>query len=202
MRTPTGWPSNRRLRKEAEHRHRSDPASCGSGEPWTKEISRDDTSPTSAATFCHMPARTQGGRHPVGRHPPHGRGRGLQWRRRQRWRRDSAAPTSPPGCAEATALEESVTALTEVSPVNDGLDALKSAVTEVQTDLDATLSAVSSELKPSVDQVEASFDDLRSILEGISDADGLGAAATEVGAGLSQVGRALTGLSDAIDQDC
>lgn len=114
----------------------------------------------------------------------------------------SAAPTSPPGCAEATALKQSVTALTEVSPVNDGLDALKSAATEVQTDLDATLSAVSSELQPSVDQVKTSFDDLRSILEGISDADGLGAAATEVGAGLSQVGRALTGLSDSIDQDC
>ena len=79
----------------------------------------------------------------------------------------SAAPT---GCTEAAALKDSVTALTEVSPVNDGLDALKSAATEVKTDLDATVSAVSSELQPSVDEVKSSFDDLQSTLGGISDA--------------------------------
>ena len=109
---------------------------------------------------------------------------------------------APAGCAEAAALKDSVTALTEVSPVNDGLDALKSAATEVQTDLDATVSAVSSELQPSVDEVKSSFDDLQSTLGGISDAASLGAAATEVGTELTQLGTALTGLSTAIDQDC
>ena len=49
---------------------------------------------------------------------------------------------APAGCAEAAALKDSATALTEVSPVNDGLDALKSAAAEVKTDLDATVSAV------------------------------------------------------------
>ena len=63
----------------------------------------------------------------------------------------SAAPT---GCSEAAALKDSVTALTQVSPVNDGLDALKSAAADVKTDLDATVSAVSSELQPSVDEVK------------------------------------------------
>jgi hypothetical protein len=111
----------------------------------------------------------------------------------------SAAPT---GCSEAAALKDSVTALTQVSPVNDGLDALKSAAADVKTDLDATVSAVSSELQPSVDQVKSSFDDLESTLGGISDAASLGAAATEVGTELTQLGTALTGLSSAIDQDC
>ena len=59
------------------------------------------------------------------------------------------------GCAEAAALKDSVTALTEVSPVDDGLDALKSAAADVKTDLDATVSAVSSELQPSVDEVKS-----------------------------------------------
>ena len=111
----------------------------------------------------------------------------------------SAAPT---GCTEAAALKDSVTALTEVSPVDDGLDALKGAAADVKTDLDATVSAVSSELQPSVDEVKKSFDELQSTLNGISDAASLGAAATEVGTQLTQLGTALTGLSTAIDQDC
>lgn len=111
----------------------------------------------------------------------------------------SAAPT---GCTEAAALKDSVTALTEVSPVNDGLDALKGAAADVKTDLDATVSAVSSELQPSVDEVKSSFDDLESTLGGISDASSLGAAATEIGTELTQLGTALTGLSTALDQDC
>ena len=88
-----------------------------------------------------------------------------------------------------------------MNPVNDGLDALKSAAAEVKTDLDATVSAVSSELQPSVDEVKSSFDDLQSTLGSISDAGSLGAAATEIGTELTQLGTALTGLSTAIDQD-
>ena len=109
---------------------------------------------------------------------------------------------APAGCAEAAALKDSVTSLTEVSPVNDGLDALKAAAADVKTDLDATVSAVSSELQLSVDEVKSAFDDLESTLGGISDAGSLGAAATEVGTELTQLGTALTGLSAAIDQDC
>jgi len=111
----------------------------------------------------------------------------------------SAAPT---GCSEAASLKESVTTLTGVNPVDDGLDALKGAAADVKTDLDATVSAVSSELQPSVDEVKSAFDDLESTLGGITDAASLGAAATEVGTELTQLGTALTGLSSTIDQDC
>ena len=114
----------------------------------------------------------------------------------------ASSAAAPPGCAEAASLKDSATALTEISPVDDGLDALKSAAADVKTDLDATVSAVSSELQPSVDEVKSAFDDLESTLGGISDAASLGAAATEVGTQLTQLGTALTGLSTAIDQDC
>lgn len=114
----------------------------------------------------------------------------------------ASSAAAPPGCAEAASLKDSVTTLTEVNPVDDGLDALKGAAADVMTDLDATVSAVSSELQPSVDEVKSAFDDLESTLGGISDAASLGSAATEVGKELTQLGTALTGLSSAIDQDC
>jgi len=121
---------------------------------------------------------------------------------------DGDSGTSPPtstaasGCSEAAALEDSLRALTNVDPLNDGLDALNSAAAEVKTDLDATASAVSAGLEPAVDQVETAFDDLETTLEGITDAGGLGAAASEVGSALSRLGTALTGLSDEIAKDC
>lgn len=114
----------------------------------------------------------------------------------------ASSAAAPPGCAEAASLKDSLTALTEINPVDDGLDALKGAAADVKTDLDATVSAVSSELQPSVDEVKSSFADLESTLGGISDAASLGAAATEVGTELTKLGTALTGLSTAIDQDC
>ena len=72
----------------------------------------------------------------------------------------------------------------------------------MKTDLDAAVSAVSSELQPSVDEVKSAFGDLEATPGGISNADSLGAAATKVRTELSQLGTALTGLSSAIDQDC
>ncbi|MGB7806985.1 MAG: hypothetical protein WBM72_15435 [Actinomycetota bacterium] len=114
----------------------------------------------------------------------------------------ASSAAAPPGCAEAASLKDSVATLTEISPVDDGLDALKGATADVKTDLDATVSAVSSELQPSVDEVKSAFDDLESTLGGISDTASLGAAATEIGTELTQLGTALTGLSTAIDQDC
>ncbi len=115
---------------------------------------------------------------------------------------EARVPPPPPGCAEAASLKASVTTLTKVEPLNDGLDALKAAAADVKTDLDATVSAVSSELQPSVDEVKTAFGELESTLGGISDAGSLGAAATRIGTELTQLGTALTGLSTAIDQDC
>lgn len=106
------------------------------------------------------------------------------------------------GCEEVNALKDSLTSLMQIEPVADGVDALKSASTEVKTDLEAAASAVSSELQPSVDEVQAAFDELESTLEGISSSGGLGAAATEVGNELTQLGSALTDLSTEISDRC
>ena len=114
---------------------------------------------------------------------------------------DSPSPANP-GCDEVHALQDSLTALTQVDPVSDGTDALKAAATQVGTDLDAAASAVSSELKPAVDQVKTAFDGLESALAGVSSGGGLGAAATAVGTSLTQLGTALTGLTTEIGQVC
>ena len=114
----------------------------------------------------------------------------------------TAASPAASGCDEVNALEDSLTALTQVDPVSDGTDALQSAVTEVRTDLDAAASAVASELQPAVDDVSTAFGDLETALEGVTSEDGLGAAATEVGNALSELGTALTGLSSEITETC
>ena len=115
---------------------------------------------------------------------------------------DTPSSSAASGCAEAAALKESLTALTNVDPVNDGLDALKSAATNVKTELDATVSAVSSELQPAVDQVKMAFDDLETTLNGISSAGGLGAAATEDRHIPLAVGHRADRLVDEITEDC
>jgi hypothetical protein len=106
------------------------------------------------------------------------------------------------GCDEVHALQDSLTALTQVDPASDGIDALKTAATQVGTDLDAAVSAVSSELKPSVDEVKTAFDGLETTLAGVSSAGGLGEAATAIGTSLTQLGTALNGLTTEVDQIC
>ena len=100
------------------------------------------------------------------------------------------------------ALKASLTALTQVEPVSDGTDALRSAATDVRTDLDAAASAVAADLQPAVDQVSTALGDLESALEGVSSDGGLGAAATDVGNALTELGSGLTALSSEIDQTC
>ena len=115
---------------------------------------------------------------------------------------DEGDTTAASGCEEVNALEDSLTTLTQIEPVNDGMDALESAAAEVKTDLEAAASAVSSDLEPSVDEVQSSFDELETTLEGISSEGGLGAAATEVGNALTELGRALQDLSAEIGEGC
>ena len=116
---------------------------------------------------------------------------------------DGGSPTAETsGCDEVNELEDSLTSLTEVDLVGGGTDALQSAVSDVSTDLDAAVSAVGAELEPAVDEVRTAFGDLESALEGISSADGLGAAATEIGDALAGLGTALTGLTSEISETC
>ena len=105
-------------------------------------------------------------------------------------------------CEEVNALKDSLTTLTQIEPVDDGMDALESATAEVKTDLEAAASAVASDLQPSVDEVQTAFDELETTLEGISSEGGLGAAATEVGNALTELGTASEDLSAEIGERC
>ncbi|HJS25996.1 MAG TPA: hypothetical protein VJ913_02595, partial [Actinomycetota bacterium] len=89
---------------------------------------------------------------------------------------DGSPTADTSGCDEVNALEDSLTSLTEVDLVSGGTDALQAAVSDVRTDLDAAVSAVGAELEPAVDEVQTAFGDLESAIEGISSAEGLGAA--------------------------
>ena len=115
---------------------------------------------------------------------------------------DEGETTAASGCEEVNALEDSLTSLTQIEPVNEGKDAFESAAAEVSTDLEAAASAVASELQPSVDEVQTSFGEFETTLEGISSEGGLGAAATELGNALTQLGTALQDLSAEIGERC
>ena len=105
------------------------------------------------------------------------------------------------GCAELATLKDSLTALTQVEPVQDGLTALQSAVATVKTDLQSAATAVSDELEPSVDQVQSSFDQLEDSLQGVT-ANNLAASATEIGTALTAMGTALTDLEADLSERC
>ena len=123
---------------------------------------------------------------------------------------DPDSGTTPPatpsasasqGCAELATLTDSLTALTQVEPVQDGLTALESSVATVKTDLESAATAVSEALKPSVDQVKSSFDALENALQGVT-ANTLADSATEIGTALSGVGTALTDLESELAEKC
>jgi hypothetical protein len=117
----------------------------------------------------------------------------------------SAAPASVSqagnGCEEVATLKDSLTALTQVEPVQDGLDALESSAATVKTDLQSAASAVSDELKPAVDEVQTSFDQLESSLQGVT-TDNLAASATEIGTALTALGTSLTDLESKLTEKC
>ena len=64
------------------------------------------------------------------------------------------------------AVTRILTSLTQLEPVDDGMDALELAAAEASTDLEAAASVVSSDLQPSVDEVQSSFDELENDARG------------------------------------
>jgi hypothetical protein len=105
------------------------------------------------------------------------------------------------GCAELATLKDSLTVLTQIEPLQDGLDALESSATTVKTDLQSAASAVSDDLAPSVDQVQSAFDELENSLQGVT-TDNLAASATEIGTALTAVGTSLTDLESELTEKC
>jgi len=104
-------------------------------------------------------------------------------------------------CAALEALKGSVTALTEVQPVQDGLTALQDAVTQVKDDLATAKDAVSTAMAPAVDDVQSAFVQLESALQGVTTSN-LATSATEIGTALVGVGSALDNLKTELADRC
>lgn len=104
-------------------------------------------------------------------------------------------------CADVTALEDSLKALTEVNPVADGTDALNAAIDDVNSNLDAAMDSASAELKPQLDDVETAFASLQEAVTGLT-TDNLTEKAPEISAALFEVGTATKALGTSITDNC
>jgi hypothetical protein len=111
----------------------------------------------------------------------------------------SASPTDD--CADVTALQESLTALTDVDPLADGTDALNAAIEDVKSDLDAALDSASAELQPQIDDVETAFTSLQDAVTGLT-ADNLTEKAPEIKSALTDLGTATMALGTSITDNC
>ena len=113
----------------------------------------------------------------------------------------TATATAAAGCSDVTALKDSLAALTQVKPVQDGVAALQAAIANVQTSLDAAVASASAALQPDVAQVKTAFDALQASVEGLS-ADTLTQKAPSIVAALTQLGTAASALAATAQQSC
>jgi hypothetical protein len=104
-------------------------------------------------------------------------------------------------CEDVAALKSSLEALTKVRPAQDGVDALKTAIADVKTSLDAAEASASPVLKPSVEQVKTAFADLQAAASGLT-AENLRQKAPSIASAMKQVGTATRELSSTLTQSC
>ena len=116
----------------------------------------------------------------------------------------TASPTtdaSPAACAEVVALKSSLQALTDVKPAQDGVAALKTAIANVKSSLDAAEASASPILQPRVEQVKTAFADLQTAASGLT-TDNFKQKAPSIATAMRQVGTATQALSSALTQSC
>ena len=112
----------------------------------------------------------------------------------------TAAPTAA-ACADVAALKSSLEALTKVKPAEDGVAALKTAIANVKTNLDAAEASASPVLQPSVQQVKTAFAELQTAASGLT-ADNLKEKAPDITAAMKQVRTATAALSSTLTESC
>jgi hypothetical protein len=112
----------------------------------------------------------------------------------------TAAPTAA-ACEDVAALRSSLEALTKVKPAEDGVAALKTAIANVKTNLDAAEASASPVLQPSVEQVKTAFADLQTAVSGLT-ADNFRQKAPSIASAMKQVGTAKEALSSTLTQSC
>ncbi|MFB2599225.1 hypothetical protein ACEXQE_15635 [Herbiconiux sp. P17] len=115
-------------------------------------------------------------------------------------------PSSPStdtaaACTDAAELKSSVQALTEVEPLQDGLDALEAASAETKADVDTAVASVSGELRPAVEQVKTDFAAVQTAMNGLT-TDTLQEKAPEIVTALRSLKTALSSLGTTLSQEC
>ena len=113
----------------------------------------------------------------------------------------TATTTSSTGCADISAMKSSLEALKNVNIRQGGVDALTSALADVKTKLDAAKSSVSSDLQPSVQQVQTAVAGLETAMDGLTTSN-LTQKAPAIAAALTQVAAAVSALSTTLAQSC
>jgi|tagenome__1003787_1003787.scaffolds.fasta_scaffold20970397_1 hypothetical protein len=113
----------------------------------------------------------------------------------------SPSETAAGGCADVAALKSSLQALTAIKPLQDGTAALKSAVADTKTALDAAATSVSAELKPAVDQVKTQFAAVQTAADGTT-AGNLRQKVPQIVSALQGLGTATASLGTTLQQRC
>jgi hypothetical protein len=111
----------------------------------------------------------------------------------------AATPTE--ACADVAALKSSLEALTQVRPVEDGLQALTTAIADVKTNLDKAEASASQALQPDVQQVKSAFAELQTAASGTT-ADNLRQKVPAIAAAMKQVVTATEALRSTLAKSC
>ena len=131
------------------------------------------------------------------------RSAGLRFGSRNAPATTAAAPTTSASaaaaCEDVAELKSSLEALTKVKPAQDGVAALKTAIANVKTSLDAAEASASPVLQPSVQQVKTAFADLQTAASGVT-ADNFKQKAPSIASAMRQVVTATQALSSALTQ--
>lgn len=107
----------------------------------------------------------------------------------------------PAGCADVGALGASAQALTEIDPLQDGLDSLKAALAETKTSLGTAQTAGSKDLQPTVEQVHTALAAVQTASDGVT-AETLPEHAPAIGSALRDLKASLDPLSEALTREC
>ncbi|WP_322938389.1 hypothetical protein [Nocardioides bizhenqiangii] len=118
---------------------------------------------------------------------------------------DSSSPfataTAAAGCTDVAALKSAVQTLTDIEPLQDGLNALEAALADTNTALDTAVASVSAELQPAVGQLETAFAAVQTAADGLT-TDNLKEKAPGIVTALRGLETALTSLTATLSQEC
>jgi hypothetical protein len=113
----------------------------------------------------------------------------------------TSASAAVDGCAELAALETSLEALSSIEPLQDGLNALESALCRLEDEAHGGRKRRVGDAEAGGRGCADAFDQLQSALQGVT-LSSLAASATAIGTALAGVGSAATNLKSTLSQDC